>query len=91
VRLALGAQRSDVLSLIMGTGMRLVSAGLGIGIIGAFLASHALSTLLYQTSPADPLTYGTVALLLAVVAMIASYLPARRAMNVNPLVALRAE
>jgi putative ABC transport system permease protein len=91
VRLALGAQRSDVLSLVLGYGLRLVAIGLLIGLAGAFLATRMLSTLLFNTSPADPATYGAVALLLVIVALIASYLPARRAMNVDPITALRAE
>jgi putative ABC transport system permease protein len=91
VRLALGAQRSDVLSLVLGYGLRLVAIGLLIGLAGAFMAARMLSTLLFNTSPADPATYGAVALLLVVVALIASYLPARRAMNVDPITALRAE
>ena len=91
VRMALGAQRSDVLSLIIGRGLQLVCAGLLIGTAGAFFASRALSALLFRTSPADPVTYGAVALLLALVALIASYLPARRAMKVDPMIALRAE
>jgi putative ABC transport system permease protein len=91
VRLALGAQRSDVLSLIIGRTMRLVCAGLLIGVAGAFLTSRTLSALLFQTSPTDPAIYGAVALLLGLVAIIASYLPARQAMKVDPIIALRAE
>jgi predicted permease len=91
VRLALGAQRSDVLSLIIGRGMRLVCAGLVIGIAGAFLITRTLSSLLFHTSPTDPVTYGAVALILGLVAIVASYIPARRAMQVDPIIALRAE
>lgn len=91
VRLALGAQRSDVLSLILGRSLWLIGAGLAAGVAGAVLASRALSTLLFQTSPSDPQTYALVALLLSSVGVLASYLPARRAMNVNPIVALKAE
>lgn len=91
VRLALGAQRSDVLSLIMSHGMRLLGAGLAIGIAGAFAVSRTLSSLLYQVGAADPVTYIGVAVLLALIALLASYLPARRAMRVNPMVALRGE
>jgi uncharacterized membrane protein YeaQ/YmgE (transglycosylase-associated protein family) len=64
----------------MGHGARLVCAGVLVGIAGAFVASRALSTLLFHTSATDPLTYGAVAMLLALVALVASYLPARRAM-----------
>jgi ABC-type antimicrobial peptide transport system permease subunit len=91
VRLALGAQRSDVLSLILGSGIRLLGAGLVFGIAGAFLTSRTLSTLLFGISPTDPMTYAAVSLLLALIAVIASYLPARRAMKVDPIIALRAE
>lgn len=91
VRLALGAQRFDILSLIMGTGMRLLGAGLLLGTAGAFLTSRALSSLLFHTTPADPIAYTAVALLLGIVALLASYLPARRAMKVDPIVALRTE
>jgi putative ABC transport system permease protein len=91
VRIALGAQRWHILSLIIGHSLRLIAAGVLTGLAGAFLASRALSTLLYHTSPSDPLTYSVLALLLAAVALLASYLPARRAMKVNPIVALRAE
>ena len=91
LRLALGAQRSDVLSLIIGRGLRLVCAGLAVGVSAAFLTSRVLSALLFHTRASDPLTYAAVALLLAVVAVIATYLPARRAMRVDPIVALRAE
>jgi predicted permease len=91
VRLALGAQRSDVLSLIMGHGLRLVVFGIMGGLLGAFLATRSISALLFHTSSADPGTYATVALLLAAVALLASYLPARRAMKVDPIIALRAE
>ena len=91
VRLALGAQRSDVLSLIMGHGLRLVCFGVMAGLLGGFLTTRSISALLFHTSPADPQTYAAVALLLVTVAMLASYLPARRAMRVDPIVALRAE
>jgi len=88
---ALGAQRRDVLSLVIGYGFRLVVFGLVIGIIAAFGATRLLCSLIFNTSSTNPVTYAGVALLLGLVAMIACYLPARRAMNVDPMVALRYE
>ena len=84
-------RRYDVPSLIIGGGLKLICAGIATGVGGAFLASRGLSALLFHTSPSDPQTYLVVALLLSAVALLASYVPARRAMNVNPIVALRAE
>jgi putative ABC transport system permease protein len=91
VRLALGARRSDIFSLILGHGFRLVLAGVVLGLAGALAATRLLSGLLYNTSALDPLIFGSVAALLTLVALIASCLPARRAINVDPVVALRAE
>lgn len=91
VRLALGAQRADVLSLVVGHALRIVLLGVALGLAGAVAASRSISALLFSTSATDPLTYGSVAVLLIVVVLLASYLPARRAMNVDPMVALRYE
>jgi predicted permease len=91
VRIALGAARSDVLRLIVGQGMMLALIGLGIGLAIALLVARLLKTLLYGLSPADPLTFASVVLLLASVAAVACYIPARRATKVDPLVALRYE
>jgi predicted permease len=91
VRMALGAARGDVLRLIVGQGMMLALLGLGIGLGIAFAVTRLLKTWLYGLSPADPLTFVSVALLLALVAAIACYIPARRATKVDPLVALRYE
>jgi predicted permease len=91
VRIALGAQRSDVLKLILGQGLRLALVGVGIGLIGSLALTRVLSSLLYGVSATDPVTFAAVAMLLAMVALLACYLPARRAMRVDPIVALRYE
>ena len=91
VRLALGAQRSDILSLILGHGFRLVLIGVGAGLVGAIASTRFLSSLLYATSATDPLAFASVAALLILVALLASYLPARRAMKIDPMEALRYE
>jgi predicted permease len=91
VRIALGAARRDVLLLIVGQGMTLAVMGLGIGLLIAFGVAQLLSKLLFGVSPVDPLTFVGVSLLLALVAALACYVPARRATAVDPLVALRYE
>ena len=91
LRMALGAQRGDVLRLVFRQGARLISLGLGLGLVTALLLSDALSAFLFQVRANDPLALGGVATLLALVAMCACLIPARRAMRVDPMVALRAE
>jgi len=91
VRIALGAARRDVLFLIIRQGMTLAMVGLGIGLLFAFGVAQLLAKLLFGVSPADPLTFVGVSLLLALVAALACYVPARRATRVDPLVALRYE
>jgi putative ABC transport system permease protein len=91
VRIALGAARRDVLLLIIGQGMRLAVIGLCIGVLSAIGAAQLLAKLLFGVSAIDPLTFAGVSLLLALVAALACYIPARRATKVDPLVALRYE
>jgi putative ABC transport system permease protein len=91
IRLALGAEPADVMKMVLGQALPLVAIGVGAGLTGAVALSRALSSLLFNLSPTDPGTLGGVAVLLAAVALLASYLPARRATRVDPLVALRSE
>jgi putative ABC transport system permease protein len=91
IRLALGAQGRDVLRLVIGQGMKLALIGVALGVGGALALTRLLKTLLFDVSPADPVTFASIALLLSFVALPACYLPARRATKVDPLVALRAE
>ena len=91
IRVALGAGARDVLGLVVGQGMRLVGLGLAIGLFGAWMLSRVLSAQLFGVTARDPLTYVIVATLLGAVALTASYLPARRALRVDPMTALRAE
>jgi len=91
IRLALGAQRRDVLKLVLGNGMALVVIGLALGIGGAFGLTRFLRTLLFEVTPTDPLTFLAVASCLGFVALAACYIPARRATRVDPLEALRDE
>jgi putative ABC transport system permease protein len=91
VRLALGAARSEILRMVVTRGMTLAALGLAAGLLAAFAASRLLSRMLYGVKPSDPATYAVVAVVLGSIALAACYLPARRATNVDPLVALRAE
>ncbi len=91
VRMALGARSKDVLGLVFGQGIRLAAVGLAIGAVGALALSRSMSALLFGVKPDDPTAFGGVAALLAVVAAFACLLPARRATQVDPIVALRAE
>jgi predicted permease len=91
VRMALGADRTDVSRLVLRQGLGLVAAGVGVGLASAFGLTRLMTSLLYGVRAADPLTYALVAVALATVAMLASYLPARRASGVDPVTALRWE
>ena len=91
IRLALGAKRLDVLRLILGEGMKMAALGLLIGIVAALGLTRLMAKLLFGVSATDPLTFAAVAALLAIVALAACYIPARRAMRVDPMVALRYE
>jgi predicted permease len=91
IRMALGAQRADILRLAIGEGMLLVVLGLGSGILGALVLTRYLRTMLFGVTPADPLTFAAIAAILASVALLACFIPAQRATQVDPLVALRNE
>lgn len=91
VRMALGARRVAVVRMVVRQGMRSVLLGLGLGLALAYVLARALAGLLYEVSPADPVTFAAVALVLTAVAALACYLPARRAARVDPVVALRSE
>jgi ABC-type antimicrobial peptide transport system permease subunit len=89
--MALGAQRRDVFRLVVEQALKLTGFGIGIGLAGAFGVTRLMASQLYGLSATDPLTFIGVAFLLALVALAAGYLPARRAMQVDPIVALRYE
>jgi len=89
IRMALGAEQRDVFKLIVGHAARLVVIGAVIGVVGALLSSRAIGTLLYGVKPADPWTFAAIVVVIATTALLASYLPARRAARVDPLVAIR--
>jgi putative ABC transport system permease protein len=91
VRMALGAQAANVRSMILMQTIKLTALGVAIGLAGAFLVARLLSSLLFGVGTHDPLTFLGVTLLLIVVAVVAAYIPARRAMRVDPIVALRYE
>ena len=91
IRLALGAQLNDVLRLVLSHGLKLTIIGAAIGLFGAYLATRAITSVLYGVSATDPVTFGLVSFLLIGVALVACYVPARRATKVEPLTALRNE
>lgn len=91
IRIALGARRGDVMRLVVGSGAKLALAGVAAGVVLALGLTQLMAGLLFEVTPADPLTFAAVAILLSGVALLASYIPARRAMRVDPMIALRYE
>ena len=91
IRLALGAERADVLWMILRSSLPLILVGAGLGLCGAIAVTRVLQSFLFEVKPTDIATFAVVSTLLAVVALLASYLPARRATKVDPMVALRYE
>ncbi|MDX2041422.1 MAG: ABC transporter permease [Acidobacteriota bacterium] len=91
IRLALGAQRGDVLRMVIAQGMKLAAIGIGIGLLAAFGVSRLLRKILFEVSPNDAMAYAGVSVLLAAVVLLACLIPARRASNVDPMIALRCE
>jgi putative ABC transport system permease protein len=89
VRMALGAQPGSVLRMVLAHGLRLVSAGMGVGLVAALALGRFITNLLYGVQAYDPLTYAGVALLLIFVALVACFIPARRAAKTDPMIAIR--
>lgn len=89
IRMALGAQRRSVLWLLLGQSLKLALIGIGLGLVLAFVVTRFASSLLYGVSASDPVVFGGTALLLVLVALLASYMPARRATRIDPVTALR--
>jgi putative ABC transport system permease protein len=91
VRVALGAQSADVVRMIVGQGVGAALIGTAIGMVGAYALGRAIASLLYQVPATDPLVFGSVVIVLLVVALVAAYVPARRASRIAPMIALRSE
>jgi putative ABC transport system permease protein len=91
IRIALGAQARDILRMVIWRGLRLTLAGVALGVAAALALTRVMKNLLFEVSPTDPMTFSLIALLLIGVALIASYIPARRATKVDPLQSIRCE
>jgi putative ABC transport system permease protein len=91
IRIAVGAQREDVLRLLLGDGVRLAAAGVGFGLIVALVLAAGLKTYLFEVGPGDPLTLATVAIAVTAITLATCWIPARRAARIDPMVALRNE
>jgi len=91
IRLALGADKKAILRMVLRQGLRLAVAGAGLGLVGALIVSRLMAGVLFGVRPTDPVTFAAVAALLLIVAVCACYIPARRAVGVDPVIALRAE
>jgi putative ABC transport system permease protein len=91
IRIALGAQRRNVLRLVLGDGLKMTLAGVAVGVLAAFGLTRLLTGMVYGVSTTDPATFAAIAILLIAVALLACYIPARRATRVDPLTALRYE
>jgi putative ABC transport system permease protein len=91
VRIALGAARAQIFTMIIGQAARLACAGIAIGFVAALASTRLMSRFLYGVKAVDPLTFSSVAILLIIIALLACYIPARKAMNVEPIRALRYE
>jgi putative ABC transport system permease protein len=91
IRMALGAERANIRRMVLSRGVRLTLIGTAIGVAGAIALTRVLSSLLYDVTPTDPLTLAGVSVLLSGIALLASYIPARRAAKIDPMEALRYE